>query len=236
MHFILFQLVDALVNNCGKKFHLEVCSRDFEVELRRLVNEKTTPHTKISDRTRQLIKKWAHEFRNDPQLNLIPSLYEKLKSEGYDFNPTDPTTKRNRISETVLKNPDAVTSNQEEADIAKAIELSLRESQKTTCVKSSSSTTNTTTSSTANTALYPSLNLTDSKSTPDVLFKVRALYDFEAAEDNELTFKAGEVILVQDNSDANWWKGSNHRGEGLFPANFVSMDLNAEPEPVCKFK
>ncbi|KRT85338.1 SH3 domain-containing protein [Oryctes borbonicus] len=218
-------LLDACVKNSGKTFHLEIASRDFENEYIRLL---TKSHPKVVQKLKESLKKWAEEdaFKNDPQLNLIPSLYVKLKNEGIDFSVETPTKKTVALS----KDPNVVQSQEEEDQIAKAIELSLKEA--------SSSPRNY--ASTLSSSLYPSTNLSSTataSATPQKEpRKVRALYDFEAAEDNELTFTSGELILVIDDSDPNWWKGTNHRGEGLFPANFVTSDLNAELEPEKKKK
>nr|CAD7396606.1 unnamed protein product [Timema cristinae] len=202
-------LLDACANNCGKNFHLEIASRDFETEFRKLL-QRSQP--RISEKLKQLLKKWAEgDFKSDPQLNLIPSLYSKLKQEGMDFSTHSDMP---RQATPVSKDPNVVSTQQEEDDIAKAIELSLKESPK------------------LQGSLYPSTSLATNHVAPlsSEPRKVRALYDFEAAEDNEITFSAGEIIHVLDDSDSNWWKGFNLRGEGLFPSNFVTADLSAEPE------
>ncbi|XP_078664909.1 signal transducing adapter molecule 1-like isoform X2 [Branchiostoma floridae x Branchiostoma belcheri] len=207
-------LLGACANNCGKIFHLEVCSRDFCTEVRAILSKA---HPKVCDRLKDLVQQWAADFADDPQLSLIPSLYSSLKSEGHSF--PDPSSKSASTQPKAFSaDPNVVNSQQEEDDLLKAIELSLKEAQ----------------SSPSSSSLYPSVRapVSESPSHKSDTRKVRAIYDFEAAEDNELTFKAGEIISVLDDSDPNWWKGETYRGVGLFPANFVTADLNADPEPV----
>ncbi|KAH8367399.1 hypothetical protein KR084_012082 [Drosophila pseudotakahashii] len=228
-------LLDALSNNCGKPLHLEVASRDFETEFRRLLG-KAQP--KVSLKMRQVLKNWAdNDYKNDRELDLIPALYAKLRQEGYDFkNLGDKASKTVAEKAAALpKDPNVVSSQQEEDDIAKAIELSLKENKGSPKTGSGASGAGT---ASAYPSLYPSFGgATSSAPSSETIAtpapeprKVRALYDFEAAEENELTFVAGEIIHVLDDSDPNWWKGYNQRGEGLFPSNFVTADLSVDPE------
>ncbi|XP_046813245.1 signal transducing adapter molecule 1 isoform X2 [Vespa crabro] len=218
-------LLDACSSNCGKTFHLEIASRDFENDLKKMINHS---QPKIVEKIKILLKKWAEgDFKTDPQLNLIPSLYNKLRNEGLDFSSVSETPKRSSI---LSKDPNVVTNSQEEEDLAKAIELSLKES------KPQASSSHGSPASKKSTSLYPSVNSMLTTSNTSEGRKVRALYDFEAAEDNELTFLTGEIINILDDSDQNWWKGSNHRGEGLFPSNFVTADLSVEPEQFTKLE
>ncbi|XP_058806560.1 signal transducing adapter molecule 1 isoform X2 [Phymastichus coffea] len=220
-------LLDACSSNCGKVFHLEVASREFETQFIKLINNsRQQQQPKIYEKFKSTLKKWAEgDYKSDPQLNLIPSLYQKLKLEGHDFSSTPETQSRPNYTN---KDPNFVSSNQEAEELARAIELSLKESTKQSTITHNSPSTKKTTS------LYPTVNALMATSANSEGRKVKALYDFEAVEDNELTFSAGEIIHILDDSDPNWWKGSNQRGEGLFPSNFVTADLSVEPEQYTK--
>ncbi|XP_010294011.1 PREDICTED: arf-GAP with SH3 domain, ANK repeat and PH domain-containing protein 1, partial [Phaethon lepturus] len=59
-----------------------------------------------------------------------------------------------------------------------------------------------------------------------LLRRVRALYDCDADQEDELTFHTGEIVVVSEKEDSNWWKGwiegQPHR-QGVLPASFVHV-------------
>ena len=49
-----------------------------------------------------------------------------------------------------------------------------------------------------------------------------ALYDYQAADETEISFDPGQLITHIDQIDPGWWQGLGPDGNyGLFPANYV---------------
>jgi len=51
-----------------------------------------------------------------------------------------------------------------------------------------------------------------------------AAYDYQASEDNELSFAEGDRITEIEAASDDWWQGKDQHGNiGLFPANYVEI-------------
>uniref|UniRef100_A0AAQ4R393 Intersectin 2b n=1 Tax=Gasterosteus aculeatus aculeatus TaxID=481459 RepID=A0AAQ4R393_GASAC len=65
---------------------------------------------------------------------------------------------------------------------------------------------------------------------PQTVCQVIAIYDYKAANGDELSFSKGQLINVHDKNDQDWWKGETNGATGLFPTNYVKM-TTAECDP-----
>jgi len=50
---------------------------------------------------------------------------------------------------------------------------------------------------------------------------VKAMFNFEAQDDSQLSFKKGDIIKVIIRLNSGWWDGICNGKRGWFPSNFV---------------
>ncbi|XP_056437991.1 intersectin-2a [Gadus chalcogrammus] len=75
------------------------------------------------------------------------------------------------------------------------------------------------------------LGPTSGKSTPSPLpvCQVITMYDYTAANQDELSFSKGQLISVLDKTNPDWWKGEVNGVTGLLPTNYVKMTTECDP-------
>lgn len=55
--------------------------------------------------------------------------------------------------------------------------------------------------------------------------RVRALFDYDG-EEGDLSFKAGDIIIVHGKDPHGWWLGEKDGVRALVPSNFVAEITN----------
>lgn len=73
--------------------------------------------------------------------------------------------------------------------------------------------------------------LTGPKGEP-VLCRAEAKYDYEAAQEDDLTLHVGDIVLVLDKLHNGWWSGACKGVTGFFPGGFVEELPEVAPPPL----
>lgn len=60
------------------------------------------------------------------------------------------------------------------------------------------------------------------------------MYDYAAANRDELSFSKGQLINILDKTSPDWWKGEANGVTGLLPTNYVKMTTESDPSQQCK--
>ncbi|XP_046397667.1 src substrate cortactin [Ischnura elegans] len=62
-----------------------------------------------------------------------------------------------------------------------------------------------------------------SEEEPESQYTAMALYDYQAAAEDEISFDPGDIITKIEMIDEGWWRGYSKGQFGLFPANYVQL-------------
>ena len=139
-----------------------------------------------------------------------PYLYEQSKS-------LPPKTERTTTS-----------VEKEDKELEEALKLSLTEYEQQK-QQQEQPTTAVTTATTNNLSEEPQYQQPQPQQ-PNIIRKVRALYDLSSPEADELSFVKGDVITVLEQVYKDWWRGTLRGNTGIFPLNYVTPISDPTPQ------
>lgn len=211
------ELANSLSQNCGLKLHRELASRAFTDALLRLAADRNT-NQQVKAKIVERMQEWVEMFK-DPDLGIMRDQYEMLKSQNPHLEPPSAPSK-SRLTD--------LDRQKEEEELQMALRLSIQQ-EKPADVKKHMTMESSSQSVRANDQPESTIPV-PSGTTAATVSRVRALYDFQASDPDELTFSKGDIIAVLESVYKDWWKGLLKGRTGIFPLNYVEKLADPTPE------
>ncbi|GME75470.1 unnamed protein product [Ambrosiozyma monospora] len=233
-------LIDFLAENCGAMMKGEIAKKAFVNDnLVKLVQDSHT-HNNVKYAIIKEIYKLSESFKGDQSLRIMQDTFNDLK-RSYQYmcqQAVSEVDNGTKIPPSHGGPGEPATADDEDEELRKAIELSLKESQGTSYRPSQQSQPQqqAPSSNTAAVAPLPQPDLlsspigsqgptgvsapppVDNTPAPD---KVRALYDLESNDEDTLPFKKDDIITIVETVNAEWLRGCLHGKLGIIPVNYV---------------
>ena len=226
-------LLLALAENCGSRMKQEIASKSFlnESIIKRLGDKRL--HRTVKVRIVEVVKQLKDSFEDDPSLRPISDAYKLIKHDYPQYvqsslssGPVKPAKQERTKQQRQL----------EEDDLQRVLKLSLQEYEREQTIKKAylndkplpSPSEQLGQQNLQEVNVAPKSNVHgESESTatqgPSTITKVRALYDLISYEEDELSFRKGDIINVIESVYRDWWRGSLLNGKtGIFPLNYVT--------------
>ncbi|KAI5968802.1 HSE1 [Candida margitis] len=231
-------LLVSIAENCGSRMKQEIASKSFlqDCLIKKLSDKKL--HITVKYRIIEVLEQLNKSFKSDPSLKPMNDAYNLVKTDYPQYfkaqqGPSKPA-KQERTQQ---------DKNKEDEELQRVLKVSLQEYENEQNLKKQY----------LNNKPLPESRGGDQSQQPQgqqraaspaaseeaqtvaTVSKVRALYDLISYEEDELSFRKGDVITVIESVYRDWWRGSLPNGKiGIFPLNYVTPIVNKSPQELAR--
>lgn len=78
-------VLEACMKNCGRRFHVLACQKDFVQDLVKMIGPKYDPPVLIQERVLGMIRCWAEAFSRQPDMVGVRTVYEEMTARSVAF-------------------------------------------------------------------------------------------------------------------------------------------------------